>query len=235
MVKNLSVNAEDAGDAGSIPGLGRSPGGGHGNPLQCSCLENPMDRETWWATVHGVAKNRTRLKRHTHIQESAAPLFLIQQQLREGRKPLEKEERSFHCLFTGLWISALNWLSEHPLFLPLGAGHRQSGDGVWKWLVMGYKSLTRVTSVLIYRLKWDSGHWWNLRSPPGAVIPSSFWLSELSFPALPLCWICRILLIVIFILNFRLSKISSWKQCSHHSALSPGECCMETFHHKISK
>ena len=108
MVKNLSVNAEDAGDAGSIPGLGRSPGGGHGNPLQCSCLENPMDRETWWATVHGVAKNRTRLKRHTHIQESAAPLFLIQQQLREGRKPLEKEERSFHCLFTGLWISALN-------------------------------------------------------------------------------------------------------------------------------
>ena len=62
MVKNLSVNAEDAGDAGSIPELGRSPGGGHGNPLQYSCLENPMERETWWTTVHGVAKNRTRLK-----------------------------------------------------------------------------------------------------------------------------------------------------------------------------
>ena len=62
MVKNLSVNAEDAGDAGSIPGLGRSPGGGHGNPLQYSCLENPMERETWWTTVHGVAKNWTRLK-----------------------------------------------------------------------------------------------------------------------------------------------------------------------------
>ena len=44
------------GDMGSIPGLGRSPRGGHGNPLQYSCLENPIDREAWWATVHGVAK-----------------------------------------------------------------------------------------------------------------------------------------------------------------------------------
>ena len=44
------------------PWVGRSPGGGHGNPLQYSCLENPMDRGAWWATVHGVAKIRTRLK-----------------------------------------------------------------------------------------------------------------------------------------------------------------------------
>ena len=49
-------------DVGSIPGLGRFPGGGHGNPLQYSCLENPMDRGAWWATVHGVAKSQTRLK-----------------------------------------------------------------------------------------------------------------------------------------------------------------------------
>ena len=47
---------------GSIPGLGRSPGGGHGNPLQYCCLENLMDREAWWATDHGVAKSRTWLK-----------------------------------------------------------------------------------------------------------------------------------------------------------------------------
>ena len=47
MVKNPTVNARDAGDMGSIPELGRSPGGGNGNPLQYSCLENPMDRETW--------------------------------------------------------------------------------------------------------------------------------------------------------------------------------------------
>ena len=49
------------GDLGLGPGLGRSPGGGHGNPLQCSCLENPMDRGAWWATVHGVAKSQTQL------------------------------------------------------------------------------------------------------------------------------------------------------------------------------
>ena len=48
-------------DAGSIPGLGRSPEGGHGNPLLYSCLENPMDRGVCWDTVHGVAKSRTRL------------------------------------------------------------------------------------------------------------------------------------------------------------------------------
>ena len=48
-------------DLDLIPGLGRSPGKGNGNPLQCSYLENPMDRETWWATVHGVAKNQIRL------------------------------------------------------------------------------------------------------------------------------------------------------------------------------
>ena len=59
VVKNPPVNAGDIRDVGSIPGSGRSPGGGHGSPLQYSCLENPMDGGTWRATVHGVAKNRT--------------------------------------------------------------------------------------------------------------------------------------------------------------------------------
>ena len=59
VVKNLPANAVDLGDAGSIPGLGRFPGGSHGNPLQYSCLENSMDRGTWQATVHGVAKSQT--------------------------------------------------------------------------------------------------------------------------------------------------------------------------------
>ena len=54
-------SACNAGDLGSIPGLGRSPGEGNGNPLQYSCLENPMDRGAWWATVHGVTKSQTRL------------------------------------------------------------------------------------------------------------------------------------------------------------------------------
>ena len=57
--KNLPANA---GDVGLIPGSGRSPGEGNGNPLQYSCLENPMDRRAWWATVHGVTKSQTRLK-----------------------------------------------------------------------------------------------------------------------------------------------------------------------------
>ena len=59
MIKNLPSNAGDTRDKGSIPESGRSPGGGRGNPLQCSCLENPMDRAAWWATVHGVAQNQT--------------------------------------------------------------------------------------------------------------------------------------------------------------------------------
>ena len=62
MIKNLPASVGDIRDMGSIPGLGRSPGGGHGNPLQYSCLENPMDRGAWWATVHGVAESWTQLK-----------------------------------------------------------------------------------------------------------------------------------------------------------------------------
>ena len=63
VVKNPPVYAGDIRDAGSIPGSGRSPGEGNGNPLQYSCLENPMDRGAWRATVRGVTKSQTRLKR----------------------------------------------------------------------------------------------------------------------------------------------------------------------------
>ena len=59
MVKNLPADAGDIKDSDSIPWLGRSPGGGHGNPLQYSCLENLMDRRSWWAIVHRVTKSRT--------------------------------------------------------------------------------------------------------------------------------------------------------------------------------
>ena len=59
VVKNLPASVGDIKDVGSIPGSERSPGGGHGNPFQYSCLENPMDREAWWAAVHRVAKNQT--------------------------------------------------------------------------------------------------------------------------------------------------------------------------------
>ena len=59
--KNSPANAGDVRDVGSIPGSGRSPGGGNGNPLQYSCLGNPMDKGAWWATVHGAAKSQTQL------------------------------------------------------------------------------------------------------------------------------------------------------------------------------
>ena len=59
------ASARNAGDPGLIPGLGRSPGEGNGNPLQYSCLENSMDGGAWWATVHRVAKSQTRLSDFT--------------------------------------------------------------------------------------------------------------------------------------------------------------------------
>ena len=62
VVKNSPANAGDARDASSIPGLGRSLGGGHGDPLQYPCLENPMDRAAWWAAVHKFTKSQTQRK-----------------------------------------------------------------------------------------------------------------------------------------------------------------------------
>ena len=70
MVKNQTANPGDAGDTGLIPGSGRSPAEGNGNPLQYSCLENPMDREAWQATVHRAPKSWTQLKglsTHAHL------------------------------------------------------------------------------------------------------------------------------------------------------------------------
>ena len=70
VVKNPSANTRDVRDMDSIPGSRRSPGGGNGNPLQYSFLENPMDREAWWATVHGVTKSQTRLSMEAYMPAS---------------------------------------------------------------------------------------------------------------------------------------------------------------------
>ena len=66
VIKNLPANAADLRDMGSIPGSGRSPGEGNGNPLQYSCLGNPMDRGAWQTTVLGITKNQTGLSAHAH-------------------------------------------------------------------------------------------------------------------------------------------------------------------------
>ena len=79
MVKNLPASAGDARDVGLVPGSGRSPGVGNGNPLQYSCLENIMYRGVWQAIVHGVAKSCAQLSTHTHTHTHNNQL----------RKPLE--------------------------------------------------------------------------------------------------------------------------------------------------
>ena len=68
-VKKSTCNAGDTGDVGLIPRLGRSPGGENSNPLQYSCLKNPMDRGAWWATVQGPAKSQTSLNTGSHIAQ----------------------------------------------------------------------------------------------------------------------------------------------------------------------
>ena len=77
VVKNPPVNAGDPRDTGLISGSERSPGGGHGNPLQYSCLEHPMDRGAWQATVHGVAESQTGLKQFSVQATTITRLVLI--------------------------------------------------------------------------------------------------------------------------------------------------------------
>ena len=91
----VKASACNVGDLGSIPGSGRSPGEGNGNPLQYSCLENPMDGGAWWATVHGVAKSRTQLSDFTFT--SLSPKCI--QHWAWHRQTLQKE----HLLSPAYW------------------------------------------------------------------------------------------------------------------------------------
>ena len=80
MVKNLPANIGDARDVGSIPGVGRSSGEGNGNPVQYSCLGNPMDRGAWWATVQGITKSQ--IRQHTkcmppHLSSLQSSIYLF--------------------------------------------------------------------------------------------------------------------------------------------------------------
>ena len=104
VVRNPPANAGDLRDTGLIPVSGRSPGGRHGNPLRFSCLENPMDRGAWGATVHGIAKSwKGRLKQlsicthpptHTHILKGLS-LLLFLKTLRPSQHPFIDSQASF--------------------------------------------------------------------------------------------------------------------------------------------
>ena len=101
-VKNLPSVQETLGDTGSIPGSGRSPEGGHDNPLQYPCLENPMNRGAWWATVHGVTESdMTEATEHGHetsLLETAQQFlnkrsdFIFQQQCMRGSLALRSQQ-----------------------------------------------------------------------------------------------------------------------------------------------
>ena len=94
-VKNTIANAGDLRHVGLIAVLGRSPGRGHGNPLQYSCLENPMDREAWWAMVHRVAKSQTKRKQLNTAHSSASSVSLHRAILSNFSLDIISSERSF--------------------------------------------------------------------------------------------------------------------------------------------
>ena len=103
--KESTCNAENAGDTGLILGLGRSPGGGHHKPLQYSHLENPMDRGTWWATVHGVAKSSSAGKESTCNAGDLASIPGFGRSPGEGKAyPLQCSglENSMDCIVHGV-------------------------------------------------------------------------------------------------------------------------------------
>ena len=131
VVKNPPTNAGDIRDTGSVPGSGRSPEEGHGNPLQYSCLENSTDGGAWWAIVHGVAKSQTWLSNFTfpfHFHE------------------VEKEIATHS--------SVLAWRipgMEEPGGVPSMGSHRVGHD----WRDLAAALLSKVNSKQIYWFIWD--------------------------------------------------------------------------------
>ena len=95
----------NAGGPGSIPGSGRSPGEGNGNPLQYSCLGNPMDRAAWWATVHGVTKSQTRLSDFTFTFLSECLIAV------ENGNPLQ-DSCLENCMHRGIWWATVHGVTK---------------------------------------------------------------------------------------------------------------------------
>ena len=135
VVKNLPTKAREVRDVGSVPGSGRSPGGGHGNPLQYSCLENPMDRGAWRATVTGSQRVRHNWSMSMYVHTSDNCYH---------RRPRWLSGKEYFCWCRRRrfdpWIGKIprrrTW-QPTPVFLP-GKSHRQSLMGYGPW---GHKLL----------------------------------------------------------------------------------------------
>ena len=132
------ASACNVGDLGSIPGSGKSLGEGNGNPHQYSFLENPMDGGAWWATVHGVAKSRTRLSDFTHSLTHLMPYF---------------------TLTIVFWSSSSNlWLLEKVFLVPLllwaMCNHSQEFSFGLPWLTVGFTTELKYFSLYQF-IKWE--------------------------------------------------------------------------------
>ena len=101
--KNLPTNVGDIKDAGSISGSGKSPEGGHGNPLQYSCLKNSLDRGAWWATVHRVTTSQTQLNTHTHTDHMLQQ-FHTSGYLAKGNKNTNSKDICTPICITALFL-----------------------------------------------------------------------------------------------------------------------------------
>ena len=124
----VKASASNAGAPGSIPRSGRPPGEGNGNPLQYSCLENPMLGGAWWATVHGVAKSRTQLSNFTSLH------FKPEKGFPDGASGKESAYQCWRCRRCGFypWIGKITW-QPTPVFMP-GESHGQRSLAGYKWL-----------------------------------------------------------------------------------------------------
>ena len=164
-VKNPPANARDIRDVGSVPGVGRSSGERNGNPLQCSCLENPMDRRAWWARVHGVAKESDRIENQVTERHLAPPH-------RRERSPGASPGGAVHLLRTGSPSThphgPLSWPCTRAQRTELNVTAGASSQGTDSeprppGLVLGVK-LHPGPSTQNWRVKGSGGH----QSPPSS-------------------------------------------------------------------
>ena len=136
VVKNTTANARYTADSGSIPGSVRSPGVGNGKPLQPSCLENPMDRGAWWASVHGIAQSWRRLKqlsmeewwfgsmeffKTAHIIDGGSVVKRASQMVAMAKNPRLPSRRHKRCRFD-LWVGKIPWRRAGQLILVFWPG-----------------------------------------------------------------------------------------------------------------